>query len=387
MEKNWLIRTYQKQILGPVAKDKIVSFVEKGALGDSDEICSGNGFWFQVREKDLINKFVLNSETQSFNPISETKDILTANLKSVVSKEEETALESRMISEDELETRTIALPSFNDLEYPRNSELKVEVTIERQFSVDNTNNNIVPTKSPVVPQAEDLEYPTSSDAAEVVKNSDLEIGISNKHFKLPASADLEYPDIMSPIEKVKQASGGDISDQVAKKLKKAIEKYDTPLDVPTGNDIKYPESSDLSYPEISTAASVEKQQTGELQKSGFIKNTGAQIIDKKTLMTSNDKERTAPISMVKNISSNTKNTNEKIVVEKSSPEKGAQTVLNNSTNVFAKSKESSSNLFFYLVLIAVLTIVIFGILHYKNILLVQADFIFKSPKDEYVKRL
>ena len=48
MERNWLIRTTQNQILGPVAKAKLLEFLQKGALGLNDEVSSGNGYWFSL---------------------------------------------------------------------------------------------------------------------------------------------------------------------------------------------------------------------------------------------------------------------------------------------------------------------------------------------------
>ncbi len=60
--KDWLIRTKQNQILGPVTLEKIKELIEKGSLVDNDEICQGNGIWFWVKEKDLLNKYVYKIE-------------------------------------------------------------------------------------------------------------------------------------------------------------------------------------------------------------------------------------------------------------------------------------------------------------------------------------
>ena len=56
MEKNWLIRTKNNHILGPVSKQKVRDLLDKGAIKGDDELCSGNGYWFYVREKKLIEK-------------------------------------------------------------------------------------------------------------------------------------------------------------------------------------------------------------------------------------------------------------------------------------------------------------------------------------------
>ena len=70
MERNWLIRTHQKQILGPVGKTKVIEFLQKGALGLNDEVTCGNGYWFWLKEKDLVDKYLYGDVPQSYNPIS-----------------------------------------------------------------------------------------------------------------------------------------------------------------------------------------------------------------------------------------------------------------------------------------------------------------------------
>jgi hypothetical protein len=77
MDKNWLIRTRSNHILGPISKEKVLELYHNGSIKPDDEVCSGNGYWFYVREDDLVQRFLLGDETQGFNPISEAKDVLT----------------------------------------------------------------------------------------------------------------------------------------------------------------------------------------------------------------------------------------------------------------------------------------------------------------------
>lgn len=77
MGKNWLIRTKSNHILGPVSKEKVNELYQNGSIKQDDEICSGNGFWFFIRESDLVERYLLGNNVQSFNPISEAKDVLT----------------------------------------------------------------------------------------------------------------------------------------------------------------------------------------------------------------------------------------------------------------------------------------------------------------------
>ncbi|RLA61910.1 MAG: hypothetical protein DRQ88_09935 [Epsilonproteobacteria bacterium] len=78
MEKNWLIRTGQNQVLGPVTKDKVKELIKSGSLELEDEVCSGNGYWFKIKEEELVDKYLNGDYIQSFNPVSEAKSILTS---------------------------------------------------------------------------------------------------------------------------------------------------------------------------------------------------------------------------------------------------------------------------------------------------------------------
>jgi hypothetical protein len=79
MDKNWLIRTKSNHILGPVSKEKVVELYQNGSIKPDDEICSGNGFWFFIREDEMVEKYLMGTEVQGFNPISEAKDVLTVS--------------------------------------------------------------------------------------------------------------------------------------------------------------------------------------------------------------------------------------------------------------------------------------------------------------------
>lgn len=88
MGKNWLIRTKTNHILGPISKEKVLELLQNGSIKPDDEVCSGNGFWFFIREDDMVARFLLGREQQTFNPISEAKDILTSPAKSQVEEED-----------------------------------------------------------------------------------------------------------------------------------------------------------------------------------------------------------------------------------------------------------------------------------------------------------
>jgi len=71
MNKTWLIRTKNNHILGPVSKLKIGELISNGTIKGDDEVCDGNGYWFYIREQDLVSKYVLSDLKQQFNPVQE----------------------------------------------------------------------------------------------------------------------------------------------------------------------------------------------------------------------------------------------------------------------------------------------------------------------------
>lgn len=78
MGKNWLIRTKSNHILGPISKEKVLELLHNSSIKPDDEVCSGNGYWFYIRETELVDKYLLGTTAQGFNPMSEAKDVLTA---------------------------------------------------------------------------------------------------------------------------------------------------------------------------------------------------------------------------------------------------------------------------------------------------------------------
>ena len=110
MKKNWLIRTKNKHILGPISKTKLQELFGLGQVKNDDKVCAGNGYWFKVQEKALVEKFVVNDEVQPFNPVSEVPQLLgeTSN---------------RYPSDDDLEYPSLATATDGSVMIP-NDELK-----------------------------------------------------------------------------------------------------------------------------------------------------------------------------------------------------------------------------------------------------------------------
>ena len=224
MERNWLIRTTQNQILGPVAKSKVLEFLEKGALGKDDEVTSGNGYWFSLREKDLVDKYLYGDIPQGYNPISESK--------SVLSKRE-------------------------------NPEKTTSINTAPANSAQDKNKANPP--SGISPKDEDLEYPDS--------NSDITlVGVSLSKLpskpkidsgKLPDASDLEFPDIGNIIKNV-AANPSEHKTSVVNThahsapSKSSEPKFELEFSAAAEN-FKYPEDSNLDYPDLTTVSSNKTQ--------------------------------------------------------------------------------------------------------------------------------
>ncbi|MDO9181812.1 MAG: hypothetical protein Q7U04_05360, partial [Bacteriovorax sp.] len=151
MERNWLIRTTQKQILGPVAKSKVLEFLDKGALGLNDEVSSGNGYWFSLKEKDLVEKYLLGDVPQTYNPISESISVLSKR----ENPDKTTSLNATPINKTQV--------------------LKVGAML-----------------AGILPNESDLEFP---DITIVNTSASTLLYAPNSELKMPTTDDLEFPDI------------------------------------------------------------------------------------------------------------------------------------------------------------------------------------------------
>jgi hypothetical protein len=154
MDKNWLIRTKNNHILGPVSKEKVRDLISNGSIKGDDEICSGDGYWLYIRETELVAKYILGDCLQGFNPVQEAKTVLSPG-KNIEPKNDEEDM----------------LPAGNDLEYPDMSKSD-DVDVQ------------------LLPENDDLEYPgdTTSDDITMVssintsgdKNIDVRSSDSNE---------------------------------------------------------------------------------------------------------------------------------------------------------------------------------------------------------------
>lgn len=116
MEKNWLIRTKEMQLLGPVAKEKVIEFIGNGTLKEEDELCSGNGYWFWVKEGNLVEKYLKGNAQQSFDPLGEAKDTYLNPENNAANEPEEKNTPNE--AQDNNGESTQKIPNEDDLEFP-----------------------------------------------------------------------------------------------------------------------------------------------------------------------------------------------------------------------------------------------------------------------------
>lgn len=123
------------QILGPVSQVKLLELIEKGSLHEEDEVTSGNGYWFSIRENDLVEKYLIGQEAQTFNPISEAPTVLALG-STVTSKPKTPAPKLVLRAADEVKPVAVATnsdadetisPAAEDLEYPDLGEVSPPV--------------------------------------------------------------------------------------------------------------------------------------------------------------------------------------------------------------------------------------------------------------------
>lgn len=152
MEKNWLIRTKNQHILGPISKNKVNELFNNGSIKGDDEVCSGNGYWFYIREKDLVEKYLIGEIPQGFNPVCEGITVL------------DTSSNTLSLDDDNL------LPSEDDLEYPDLDSISDDEPVEF----------VAPEIKTITEQVIDLSSPVT---------------MSKEDINLPDEEDLEYPDL------------------------------------------------------------------------------------------------------------------------------------------------------------------------------------------------
>lgn len=225
MERNWLIRTSQNQILGPVAKQKLLEFIQKGALGMMDEVTSGNGYWFSLKEKELVEKYLHGDLPQGYNPISESRSVL-----------------SRKDNPDK--TTSINTAPVNN-------------NITQVIKLDSLGLN----KPAAVPKSDDLELP---DLAPVKKAAPV-----LEDTKLPTNDDLEFPDVDLISSSVNASFKNGDQD-----LQAALTSAKIPMPIPkpthaknaepvltSTDDIVLPDDDDLAFPDmddVKTSTKIDK---------------------------------------------------------------------------------------------------------------------------------
>ena len=127
MKKNWLIRTKEHEIIGPVSQDKVLSLLEENKLLDEDELCQGNSFWFYVKEKNFLMEFLGLDNLEEDN--NEQNDfVLESNSGDEKKLESQESVSSQKVEED--------LP---DVENPGKSseETKISVDIDSVKVLEN----------------------------------------------------------------------------------------------------------------------------------------------------------------------------------------------------------------------------------------------------------
>ncbi len=198
--KNWLIRTKSNHILGPVSKEKVIELYHNGSVRPEDEICSGNGYWFYLREKDQVEHYLLGSKKQPFNPISEAIDVLTVPSGRPAAKPVQV--------EDITLVGGINLADLKDGQAKTRPHGSVQVrTPTREAPV---------ARAPAIVAVEKIDPPDEEpEAAAPHETQEVELAPSNVRLKIA-----EVPTPVSPGKQLKKKSPGVIKDSLP--LKKRV---------------------------------------------------------------------------------------------------------------------------------------------------------------------
>lgn len=173
-DRNWLIRTSQNQILGPVAKQKLVEFVQKGSLGLLDEVSSGNGYWFSLNETELVQRYIYGDLPQGYNPISESRSVLAKN-------------------ENPNKTTSINSSPANQVRQtvnpPTSGTQIIKLDLESFNAPQKPTNTAIPSEPTKLPNQEDLEFPDvdfiASSVSVSFENGDLALKPLLTSVKIP----------------------------------------------------------------------------------------------------------------------------------------------------------------------------------------------------------
>jgi hypothetical protein len=196
--KNWLIRTRNKKLLGPVSKTKIRELLEKGSLNGDDELTMGNGYWFWVREKNLIDKYVFGDIEQDYNPVSEASDSDISFINSILN---EPVTKSTPVTSTQEDLENFVYPEGDDLAYPDMAPPPVS--------------NIVEEDEDALPSHEDLEYPdmdmmSESEDVELPPPPTLDEELGTEEYEAYNEEDYDIDDVDAELDSRKSAYIQDI---------------------------------------------------------------------------------------------------------------------------------------------------------------------------------
>jgi len=162
MNRNWLVRDKNRLIQGPFTKETITELYKQSKLSEDDEISQSNGFWFWVKEKSLIDHYLIQGHMQNQND-------------PFIESEKETDLElpnKQQRKSDEIN---------NNLELP---DLPSEIELNDQ-NIDD----------------EDIELEFSDDSTSQISLDELEFSNVDKHTEKPLEKlDLKNNPISLPKE-------------------------------------------------------------------------------------------------------------------------------------------------------------------------------------------
>ena len=183
--RRWLIRSNSNKILGPVSKALIIDLMKKGALKEEDEVTSGNGHWFYLWEKALVDSYVFGDKEQDFNPVSVVKSVIiqrdvdpetvgktmVLNIKNLENQQK--SIDNDVARFTSLELEEQGQDDSDDIKYPDSDDLTFP-----DIEIADSANAATPTESPLKLDIEDGS--ASKDSLEI----EADVGVSTENSSL-----------------------------------------------------------------------------------------------------------------------------------------------------------------------------------------------------------
>lgn len=131
----WIARTTEMNIVGPMTKEELVKKIAAGELIDSDEVTSGNGYWFWLKEENLLDKYIYGNEEQPFGYVA-GDDLPSPTQKEEAILPENSDLQYPSETPDSSHTEATTVINLNNKEQENKATIDVKVDTDLELKLE-----------------------------------------------------------------------------------------------------------------------------------------------------------------------------------------------------------------------------------------------------------